>query len=128
MWQKTDCPQFKNAKSNDFFLFFHLSAVLCHGNRVAIHTTFPAYLYELMPLSPCFNFDESVSQKRIIAKRADLHWIIREWKIRRYFQQKYWLAKIIEAFSIICQDISNDAESLSGEKMSAPTNSKSTKK
>ena len=70
--QKTDCPQFKNAKSNDFFIFFHLSTVLCHGNRVAIHTILPAYLYELMPLSPCFNFDKSVSQKRIMEEHADL--------------------------------------------------------
>lgn len=71
--QKTDCPQLKKAKSNDFFSFFHLSAVLCHGNRVAIHTILPAYLYELMALSPCFNFDESVSQKRIMRKHVDLH-------------------------------------------------------
>ena len=72
--QKTDCPQLKNAKSNDFFSFFHLSVVLCHGNRVAIHTTFPAYLYELMPLSQCSNFERSMLQMQKAMKCVEIQW------------------------------------------------------
>ncbi len=37
-------------------------------------------------------------------KRVEIQRFIQLLKIRRYFRQKIWLLKILEAFNAICQD------------------------